>query len=518
MKYTILKSALFLVLSFGVISCGDDWDNHYKDDAYEGADISMMEYLNNNSDLSTFVSMIESSGYDNLLETAQTFTVWAPSNAALEGIDLNDEQLVENIVKNHINRGRLATSGINTGLVKMQSGKNLEVENVGGTYTIGNAEVSEANIPLNDGLAHVLNGYAPYLNNLKEFIGSYEGLDSLKSYIEGYDDYEFDPVNSVVIDITEDGSRIYDSVFIYNNEVLDILDAELYTEDSVYTTIYPNNTAWIEAYDRVKPYHNFITELGGQEYSEYYSRLIVVRDMIFRGKIEEPAAYDSIISTTGNKFYNPSEIFANSDEVEASNGMMYVTDQMPYVDTVSWFKKINVEAEESSSRQNSNSNVYTRYSYHSDLNVSEDSYLYVEPTSTSADPSVTFSINNILSAKYNIYCVFVPESIVNTDTLKTKVTYVLTYINSESGRVRRLRVTPDDNEVKANGLTKMLVTEFDFEFANVPYYNEEEETTATLPVKLEVINDVSDAEANDPELKLTRNMRIDRIVLEPVFE
>jgi len=516
MKYTILKSVLFLVLSLGVISCSDDWDNHYNDN--QGNDVSIMEYLNANSDLSIFVSMIESSGYDKLLETSQSFTVWAPSNKALADVDLADDELVENIVKNHINRGRLGTSGINFGLIKMQSGKNLEFENQGGSYILGGAELTEKNVQLNNALVHKLSGYAPYLNNLKEFIASYEGLDSLKKYIESYDDYQFDPVNSTVIDITEDGKRIYDTVFIYNNEILEMIDAELYTEDSVYTTVYPNNNAWIEAYERVKPYHNFPEDLGGQEYSDYYSRLIVVRDMVFRGKIEEPAAYDSITSTTGNKFYNPSEIFDNTNIVEASNGIMYVADQMPFVDTVSWFKKINLEAENSFYRDNSNSTVYTRNSYHSGLNVSEDTYIFVEPTSTSANPSVTFSLNNILSAKYNIYCVFVPESIVSSDTLKTKVTYVLTYINSESGRVRRLRVTPDDNVVKANGLTKMLVTDFDFEFSNVTYYNEEEEKMVTLPVKLEVINDVSDAQANDPELKLTRNMRIDRIVLEPIFE
>nr|WP_321412360.1 fasciclin domain-containing protein [uncultured Carboxylicivirga sp.] len=522
MKYTIYKSAFLLVLSLGIafVSCNDEWDKHYEEDTFDGADISMMEYLEANSDLSTFTSMVKSVGYDKVLQTSQSFTIWAPVNDALVDVDLTDETLVKHIVTNHIARGRVGTSGIVESLIKMQSGKNVGFEKSGDLFTFGHAELLQQNIPVNNGLSHVLNQYAPYLNNLKEYIGELEGLDSLKSYIYGNDQHIFNPAASTVIDIDEQGRRIYDSIFIDKNLILDAI-GDLGNEDSVYTTIYPTNTAWIEAYNRIKPYFNFPDILGGEDYSEEMTKLFLVKDMVFRNKIENPSAYDSISSTTDTKYYNPAELFANTEMLEASNGYAYITDLMPFSDTVSWFNKIQLEAEATATRDNSNSYPFIRTSYHSGLDISENTYLYVEPSSTNAKPSVTFSLDNILSAKYNIYCVFVPETIVATDTIKTKVSFVLTYINSTTGRVRRLRVTPSDNVVKAEGLTKMLVTQFDFEFTNYPYISYDEDDNVTIeefPVKLEVINEVTDAESSDADLKLTRNMRIDCIKLEPVLE
>ena len=529
MKYTIYKNALILLISVGFVftACNDEWDSHYQEDIYDGAETSMMEYLEANSDLSTFTSLVKQTGYDDILNTSQVFTVWAPNNEALAGIDVNDELFVENLVKNHITRGRIGTSGISLDPIKMQSGKNIDFETNGGGYMFGDANLTQQNVPLNNGLIHKLDGYAPYLYNIKEYIGETEGFDSLKNYIFGKDVYEFDPVNSTELEINDEGQVVYDSVFVYTNELLSWI-GEIYNEDSVYTAILPTNAAWNEAYDRIKPYFNLPDDLGSEEYSDEYTKNRIVENMTFMGEIDNPAQYDSIQSrawyftpsrvpnsyanTTIKRFFNVEELFANKEQVEMSNGLVYIADQMPFLDSV-FFKKIQLEAEYSDYRENSNSEVFNRSSYGSDLDVSNDYYLYVEPISTSAKPSVTFMLNNILSATYDISCVFVPESIAG-DTLETKVSFVLTYINSATGRVRRQRVTPEDNVVKAEGMTKMHALRWDFEWANVRNTYENME----LPVQLEVINEVSDAEASDPDLKLTRRMRIDCIMLEPVTE
>ena len=130
-------------------------------------------------------------------------------------------------------------------------------------------------------------------------------------------------------------------------------------------------------------------------------------------------------------------------------------------------------------------------------------------TSSSSPSSVSFQIPNTLSAKYNIYCVFVPHTITNKDNLvASQVKFRLTYILSDTGRTRRKTITPVNNTTNISDTTKMLVAPIEFEFADI--MDEDQENPI---VKLEVISDVFNEEEG-----LTPNMRIDCIILEPVID
>lgn len=516
MKYTILTRTFLLILVLGVVimhSCEDKWDEHYSGSPSEGPDQTMMEYINSQSDLSTFSSMLKSTGYDTILNTSQSYTVWAPVNDGLEGLDLTDEVLVRNTVDNHITRSRITTSGITSNSIRMFSDKYVFFSADGAGYVFGGSRLTEPNQPVYNGLAHKIERYSPYTNNIWEYIETEENVDSVRQYLLSKDEIVFDPVNSIEIGYNDSLQPIYDSVFIYQNTVLNIL-GDLNNEDSTYTTILPDNNAWTEAYDRISGYFNIPEVFGGEQRQKEITKFTIIQDMVFRGRIEEDQTMDSLVSTYGNVFYNPSYLFDGAEKNNASNGYVYQTTQMPFVDTTSWFKEISVEAENTSTRDDKNANVFLRTSYGSGLDVSNDRYILVTPLSTTSKPSSTFYIANTLSATYNIYCVFVPESIVDeTKLLKSKVSFVLTYLNTTSGRTRRLTLKSDDFVIQETGLTKMFLTEFDFEFANV--IDEENETIA---VRLEVINEVKDSEASVVDPEFTRNMRIDAIILEPVTD
>lgn len=516
MKNIILSRTFLLVFAMGAIflhSCNDKWDEHYSTPPTEGADQNMIEYINSQPDLSTFASMLKTTGYDTILNTSQSYTVWTPNNDALAELDLNDDDLVANTVKNHVTRSRITTSGISYKTILMNSEKYVIFSDNGSNYSFGDAILTEENNPVNNGLIHKLDGYAPYLNNIWEYLGNVEDVDSVGNFLYSFDDLEFDPVNSIEIGYNDSLQPIYDSVFIYSNDILSAI-GELYTEDSVYTTIIPDNEGWNEAYDRMSSYFNVPEIFGGEPRQGEITRINMIKDMVFRGRIEADQTPDSLVSTIGNVFHNPAYLFNNTQLNKVSNGYIYQTSLMPFIDTTSWFKKIKVEAEWTSTRDDDNANVFTRTSYGSDLDVSNNRYIQVTPSSLTAKPSCTFYIPNTLSAKYNIYCVFVPESIVDeTKLLKSKVSFVLTYLRNDAGRTKRLTLKSDDYVIQPEGLTKMLVTEFDFEFANL--IDQENEIIA---VRLEVINQVTNDEETAEDSELTRNMRIDAIILEPVTD
>lgn len=512
MKYKHLKGFIpitAVIVLLLATACSKEWDDHYDEGSFNLPDKTVTEFINRQAELSTFSNMLEITGYNDVLNSSQSFTVWAPKNEALTGIDLTDTELVTRTVQNHIARSRVTTSGIESSYIRMLDNKYVSFSKDASGYTFGDNAVSLANQPAKNGLIHIIDGYAPYEFNLWEYLGQTPGLDSLREYIYGQSTRVFDAENSTEIGADENGQVIYDSVFVISNPVLERL-GDIDIEDSIYTAIMPDNTAWDEAYSRINKYFNFPNDAGSTERQRDFTRFTIIQDMLYRGRISEPDKLDSVVSTSRNVFYNPGELFQGLNYESLSNGLAYVTDQMPFADTASFFRKIKVEAEYSNGRTNNGSNIFIRSSFGTEFTTSNNYYILVDPTTT--EPSVEFSIPRTLSAKYNIYCVFVPAKIVDPNNLTpTKAKFQITYIRRASGSTFIKRVTPENNVTDPEGLTKMFVDQFDFEYAN---YNDAEYDR--VAVKLEVSSDVTTQEEQSGDF--SRTMRIDCIILEPVLE
>jgi hypothetical protein len=504
--FVSLPALVFMLLATG---CAKEWDDHYDESSFDLPGKTVMEYLQDQPDLSTYVSMLEIAGFEDILNASQSYTIWAPTNDALTGFDISNTELVARTVKNHITRSRITTSGIDDSFIRMLNNKYVSFTKDQSGYIFGENNVIRANQPAKNGLIHVIDGYAPYVYNLWEYLGHTEGVDSLREYIYGQSKRVFDAENSIEIGANEDGQVIYDSAFVIWNPVLDQLGT-IDVEDSSYTAIIPDNTAWDEAYSRIVSYFNFPRDAGSSERQRDLTRFTIIQDMLYRGRIREPEKLNSLTSTYGNRFYNPGEMFKGLEYESLSNGLAYITSKMPFADTASFFKEIRVEAENSIGRTNRGSNIFIRSSFGTEFTASDNYYILVDPAST--EPSVEFSIPNTLSAKYNIYCVFVPAKIVDSNNFTpTKAKFQLTYIRRETGSTFISRFTPENNVTDPEALTKMFVGQFDFEFANIvdPDYDR-------VAVKLQVSSDVTTQEEQSGDF--SRTMRIDCIILEPVLE
>jgi hypothetical protein len=495
-----------LALLFGVPACSDQWDKHYKTEPGKVTDLRLYDFIASQSNLSTFASVLQATGYDSLLNASQFYTVWAPTNDGLAGIDLNDKTLLLNIVKNHVTRLSVSTSGIEQKQVYMLNSKYVPFTKEAEGYAFGSAPVLVANNYTSNGTVHVINGYVPTIKNIWEYIMDTPGLDSMKTYLLENDSLVFDANASIEIGMNSDNQPVYDSVFVRSNEVLNQIGL-LDVEDSTYTAILPTNAAWIEAYDRIKSFYLFPTVEGGLGRQREQTKSVLVKDLVFNGRIEEPSAYDSLVSTTYNVLYNPAYLFEGAQKQSLSNGLAYTTDQHRYIDTASWYKEIRVEAEYSLGRTSFNSNTYTRTAYGSGLGVSQNRYALVEATATS-QVYVSFTIPNTLSTKYNIYCVFVPSNIENeNDILPVKARFQLTYVRTNAGSIFVRSFTSTNFVTDPTKMTKMFVGEFTFPFATLlssdyPY--------STVKTQFRVTND---AGAN---VNFNSRMRIDCIILEPV--
>lgn len=529
MKKKNLSFIFSIVLLFlvSLYSCTDNWETHYSPVSGEKSDLNLYEYIKAQDSLSIFTKMLEMTGYDSILSKSQTYTVWAPVNSALQNINPNDTSLIIEIVKNHVARFSYTTSGLTAKPIYMMANKIIVFAGNDSTFTFGGKKIVKSDIATVNGIIHYIDNYVPYLSNLWEYIGKTEGLDSLKRYLYSNSKFEFDlAASGNDIGTDANGQLIYDSVFVFTNPIMNYLGA-LSSEDSLYTAILPNNTAWDDAYARIKPYYKTLSVDGGTARQREYTQWSIFQDLIFRKQVAIPSAFDSLVSTYGNVFYKPSTLFEGATKVDVSNGIGYVTSNLKYKATESWHKEIRVEAEYVSFTElgsKSNFDILSRTSFGTGFNLSEDKYIYCQNLTTS-DIQLAFAkfpISNTLSAKYNVYCVFAPTTIVNPiDTLASKVKFYLSYVDANG---KQIVDAPIDalNKVLAVGktagifttntkkTTEMFVTQFEFPFSNLIDY---EKITSVATVKLKVENATKKAETT----KFTKDMRIDCIILKPVL-
>src|SRR5688572_7616188 len=100
-----LRNKLFilLVFVFGFSAC-KKWDDHVK---VNDQDLTknLLQAISENPALSKFKEYVVLTGVDTLLQSSKTFTVWAPSNDALQSLDpsiVSDKSLLKAFVLNHI--------------------------------------------------------------------------------------------------------------------------------------------------------------------------------------------------------------------------------------------------------------------------------------------------------------------------------------------------------------------------------------------------------------------------------
>lgn len=533
---------LSILIAVFAVSCADEWDEHYNATAPDKLDKNLYEYLKTQENLSVFSTMLELTGYDSIINEAQTFTVWAPDNEALKdyvpsllmiavdpefGEDLKGPGIyslsdIRKLVGNHITRFSQTSSGLKLRKVLMLNGKVVEFSKTGNALLFGEKTVTKSDIAVSNGIVHVLSAFTPYRKNLWEFINETEGLESLREYINSLTREEFDPEASIV-----DGV-LMDSIMRETNDLLEMV-AALNTEDSTYTAILPDNNAWSEAYDRIFPYFKTTDADGGEEIQTKRAKWALVSNLFFRGKIGTPVVADTLVSTLGLPYAAPARLFENAQANVMSNGLSYVSPQLKYTANEAWFSPIRIEAEYNFfGRLTSNYEASTLSGLGTGATISARNYALFTDISQSSlsNLSVTFPIPNTLSGKYNIYCVFVPAKLVDsTDVRPYKVKFSLKYTDS-AGKVVNFGAVTAANEVKAPNGTKgtfttnpeivdkmLVVKDFEFPYSNIIDYTEQNFIN-NISVALKVEN----ATAKTPAemVKFNRNLRIDCIILEPV--
>lgn len=492
-----MRNILIPIIAIALLgSCSTEWDDHY-DMSGTVPQQSLMQTIAADTQLGQFADMLKATGYDSILSSSQTYTVWAPTNDALYAASISGTEDMLRVVRNHIARYSNPTSIGLDKKVNMLNGKSIAYD---AADDFGGAKLAEANIAAKNGVLHKVENTIPYKYNIREYIDGHSECKQISRFIAGFDKKEYD----------ESLSTTYDSVFVNYNALLHhpvYGIGAIENEDSTYCMVVPTDLAWQKAYDKLN--HAF----------NNYNADAAVAD-----SIQHVQTAQMIVRALASKTLDENQL-ATYERVEASNGVIYLAnDEILNIDTCLTNAVVKVEAENMDGRVNlTGTSTYIRMS---DINsavqdISDNSYL--EVSSGNVDGGVIFDIPNVMAQKYDVYVDFVSPVIDGESQAeqKTKVVFQMRYL-SAVGRT----TTVNNNaakEISAAGGDIISVKAFSNVSMPVADYHDklwlsdennsaaDINNTTTLQVKTKV-------SSSDARKGYTRLFRIDRIRFVPVAE
>ena len=529
----VLLGAAFFTLHSSLFTSCSDWDDHFDAGTSVTAsqEGSLWTNIEQNKELTQFTSLLKKVGYDNLLNQAQSYTVWAPKDGTFDYAALqqeSDANVLRQFVQNHIARNNYPASGEVGERIYMLNKKVMNFASTADGYAMQDVPLQLPSIGANNGIIHQLEGKIPFLPNIYESLNNQDfPIDSISDYFHASDTLILDESRSVQGPAVNGEITYLDEVYTERNELYSYYRAYINREDSSYSMLVPNNEAWTKAKNRLNQLFTFPDQLRTSLFIENNGKFErkdttitinnaahvqdsivnrwILNNLFFNNRLYdnqklanlqdgETLVCDSLRNTC-DYIYNAAEareLLKDAKRVDKSNGAIFITDTLRQPVWKGWCPMIQVEAEnnyylasydntfrEPQRKRVSSSNQNPQVSG----NVSNGYYLEVEPASSTSDEKVWFFLPNVRSATYRAFIRIVPSNITNTyitEVLPNRFRAYMGYsnINATSGRLEVKEYqfkTPEDRanfESDPTGLSLIDLGEVTFPhcYANLGDY------------------------------------------------
>ncbi len=457
------KSVLLLAAVMILGSCNDTWNEHYsfKETSSKYPVSKIAETLDGISGFDQFyealrtTKMCDKHGvplnitYLDLLSEDQFLTVWAPSNSSVQDWSLytkknksaaEHKEVGEKFIMNHIARFKHSVGEGTDEMIYMLNGKAYKSTNDG---LDGRAyhSADDRNIRCSNGVLHCIDGHLEYLPNLYEFITtSADYKDIFGDWFKSYTIKELDPSRSVAQGFNDDGEMVYvDSVMTEYNILLNRY-ARINAEDSTFAMVLPTPRLWDSVYNHIKESFEYAEAgLNNDSLQKFYTNTTMMTDMFYNlNKKVNRYLPDSVFSTNYNATENrrdnkPYHIFSKPydsntglfsssvDSIECSNGIVYIVDSWPFVDTLTYLRRIRLEAE-------SYTNLSEMSLKQTSIQINDSDPVQVMRISQEGrkDWDAKIYIHNNLKGRYSVKMVMAPD-VVNMmpNYIHPKVSYFM---------------------------------------------------------------------------------------------
>ncbi len=325
MKFQRLQ-ILCLFILFILSSCQkDEWNKRNKI-TDPSITQNLMEEIKANQNLSLFASYLTKTGYDKVIESSKTFTVWAPTNDALKAIDqsyITDTAQLRLLIGNYIaNQAYFTADATPSVRVKTLSGKNVIFTKT----KLNDATISSNDERAKNGVLHVLSeAFTPQLNAW-EYITQMDSTSLQNKFLQTLQYGKVNPDSAELIGLDpKTGAPIYKpgTGIVLRNRFLQKVNIN--NEDSVITYIVLTDAAYADEENKLIPYFTDTT----QAMTDSLAQWNLIKDFAIDGLVSPDSLSATLYSDKDSvKIHiDPSSIVKT---VKVSNGIVYVLNSLNY--------------------------------------------------------------------------------------------------------------------------------------------------------------------------------------------
>lgn len=374
--------------------------------------------------------------------------------------------------RNHIarfnyesNMGEQRIALMNSKIVNYNAGE--------GTFNGVKLDAANANILSSNGMLHVLDGESQFAYNIFERLQVDSRFAKIYGDIDKYNVYTFSSSSSTQGSMNHNGSMEYvDSVWTRTNSLMsDAWLTKLTDEDSLFVSVIPTDAAYEVARQKIHGLfkyaknYNYAWDASKRDWTNkgtnalkfntdslttynVTSRILSASSFSVGYNSEGPVTTsnpqaflnhvltaDSLNSSARLVIYNKDKGNVNpifdgqtaDDAIKASNGYIFAVDNYNYDPSYSFIQKMNINGHNTSQVTGSTSEqaqyvTLNNENQNAEVNVDAlgvDNFYYYFPVSGNSQLNIDFKLNNVLSTKYKISIVLLPNR-VNINNIRTE--------------------------------------------------------------------------------------------------
>lgn len=342
-----------------------------------------------------------------------------------------------------------------------------------GTFNGVKLDVANANVLSSNGMLHVLDGESQFAYNIFERLQVDSRFSKIYGDIDKYNVYTFSASSSTQGSMNHNGSMEYvDSVWSRTNSLIsDARLNDLTDEDSLFVSVIPTDAAYEAARQKLQGLfkyaksYNYAWDESKRDWTNKGTNALKfntdslttynVTDRILSASsfsvgynsegpvtTSNPQAFlnhvltaDSLNTNVGLVIYNKDKGNVNpifdgqtaGDAIKASNGYIFAVDNYNYDPSYSFIQKININGRNTAQVTGSTSEqaqyvTLDNENQNAEVNVDAlgvDNFYYYFPVSGNSQLNIDFKLNRVISTKYKISIVLLPNR-VNINNIRTE--------------------------------------------------------------------------------------------------
>lgn len=334
-----------------------------------------------------------------------------------------------------------------------------------GTFNGVKLDAANANVLSSNGMLHVLDGESQFAYNIFERLQVDSRFSKIYGDIDKYNVYTFSASSSTQGSMNHNGSMEYvDSVWSRTNSLIsDARLNDLTDEDSLFVSVIPTDAAYEAARQKLQGLfkyaksYNYAWDESKRDWTNKGTNALKfntdslttynVTDRILSASsfsvgynsegpvtTSNPQAFlnhvltaDSLNTNVGLVIYNKDKGNVNpifdgqtaDDAIKASNGYIFAVDNYNYDPSYSFIQKININGRNTAQVTGSTSEqaqyvTLDNENQNAEVNVDAlgvDNFYYYFPVSGNSQLNIDFKLNRVISTKYKISIVLLPNRV-----------------------------------------------------------------------------------------------------------